>query len=184
MYVYVFFFSLLEKWFFHGFSMRPKLNLSGGGAIRMYAIACENNFRRRPNHPPAKIISTKKKIRRTPPVLLPTSAAATTLALPPTGSVREGNCRHRCRPPLASLRLDLGGTGLIAAAAALSWPPPAGSGREGDCRCRCRPPSGLIWEGGGTAAATISPPSSPPWAGSGREGRGAAPTLSPRRCRR
>jgi hypothetical protein len=158
--------------------MRPKLNLSGGGAIRMYAIACENW----PNHPPAKIISTKKKkIRRTPPMLLPTSAAVTTLPLPPTRSVREGNCRRRCRPPPASLRLDLGGRGHVAAAAALSRPPPAGSGREGDCRCRCRPPSGRIWEGGGTAAATTSPPSSPPWARSGREGRGAALTLSPRR---
>lgn len=157
--------------------MRPKLNLSGGGAIRMYAIACEN----RPNHPPAKIISTKKK--NSPH---------------PTHAHTHLHCRHH--PPPPSDRICERGELPPPLPSSPSLPPPR-SGREGACRRRRRPlpaSSSRIWEGGGLSLPL--PPSLwpdlggrgdrrrhnlssllPPWAGSGREGRGAALTLSPRR---
>ncbi|BAF19994.1 Os06g0616900 [Oryza sativa Japonica Group] len=87
--------------------------------------------------------------------------------LPPSGSGREGYCRRRHRPPLASLRSDLGETGTATAATSRGshrhpsspsplrpdlggrrrepcrvWMPPSPSVAVADPmprRCRCRP---------------------------------------------
>lgn len=152
--------------------------------------------RLRPSHPPVKIILMNKKnsphptrasthirrYRRPPPPSdqiweggelppLPLSPD-----LPPAGSRRDGNCRHRCRPSLASLRSDLGGRGTVAAAAALPGLPPAGSGRRGSPPAAL-PTSRRIWR-----REAPPPPLAPlpPSAGSGREGGSAQPV--PRRC--
>lgn len=152
--------------------------------------------RLRPSHPPVKIILMNKKnsphptrasthirrYRRPPPPSdqiweggelppLPLSPD-----LPPAGSRRDGNCRHRCRPSLASLRSDLGGRGTVAAAAAPGLP--AGSG-GGDHRRRRLPSLSGEREEGSAAAATSRPP--PPFGRIWERGEGsrANPVASP-----